>query len=109
MGGGSGQSAGGNIPSIAAEQGSGFFLSPGRSVYSTYVVMDPSGVGAQGYIDPVTKAPYNHSRPWNSNEWDPVSNKFYKEYMEHHFPNRIVNNYYNSTEIRIKFYRMRWS
>ena len=101
----------------------GFMCSPGQGGYNLYFVSDPNDIAYNGYINPITQRPHTHSfqpfatnlanamhahahqddrkiTSWSGDSFDPVSRRFYLEYMEYHFPNRKINNYNNSTPIR---------
>ena len=101
----------------------GFLTNQAPHAYSHYIVQDTQNMQEQGFLDPTTGRPYPHTyqpsvshlanamdqhvrldshtcRSWSIRDFGPVGNWVYKEYMQYNYPNRSVNNYNDTNEIR---------
>ena len=126
--GGRGNQGGAQAPQGAQNNTGGYIKTPGPNG-NTFIVADPGDIGSQGYINPVTGRPHNHSfqpfarnlrnamvahvqsngqlfSSWDDRDFYPVSNRFYREYMEYNYPRRIRNNYYNSHPVRTGIFNL---
>jgi hypothetical protein len=115
----------GAIPGAVAPAAGPVAPAAGPVAPVAYIVPDPTNIGGRGYIDVLTGLPYLTSQPyagnlavqmavqannhgnstvgWSARGFDANATRFFEQYMQHNYPNRSRNQWWNSASIRKEF------